>query len=213
MSLSISTYKQIEIICIDENKECSIQRNIGLRAARGEFIFYLDDDQYVSKELITECVSLMKKYDAVYIPEIIVTDNWFGHGRNWERRFYTGTPVDCIRFFKARELYFDESISGPEDADYDHRYGGIRTISKNPLYHADNITFVQYLKKKAYYAKSMELYRRRWPYDKVLDFWYRCFWIFFEKGKWKMVARKPHYALAVFVTIFLRGVFYLCRKR
>lgn len=213
-SLSMSTYKNIEIICIDEGKERSAQRNIGLKSARGEYILYLDDDQFVSPELIAECVDLMKYYDAIYIPEIIVTDNWFGKMRNWERQFYTGTAVDCIRFFRAEGMpEFDERLHGPEDADFDHKYEGNRTISKNPLYHADNISLVKYLSKKVYYARSMESYRRRWPNDKVLDWRYRCFGIFLEDGKWRRLIQNPIYSIVLMALIFLRGLIYLLRKR
>jgi glycosyltransferase involved in cell wall biosynthesis len=213
LSIALSSYKNIEIIGIDEGKERSAQRNIGLRQAKGEYVLYLDDDQYISSDLINECVNLMHLYDAVYIPEIIVTDNWFGRLRNWERQFYTGTSVDCIRFFKAKDISFDESMSGPEDADFDHRYKGHRAISKNVLYHDDNIGIVQYLKKKAYYARSMEVYKRRWPQDKVLNWYYRCIGIFIEGGKWKRLVKRPDYSLALMVLIFLRAWIYLCRKR
>lgn len=215
MSVALSTYKNIEIICVDENKERSVQRNTGLACARGEYVCYLDDDQYISRELIEECVDLMESgYDALYIPEIIVTNNWFGRLRNWERKFYTGTAVDCVRFFRAEGVpRFDTTMSGPEDADFDHKVKGHREVTHNVLYHDDDVGVIKYLKKKAYYCKSMETYRRRWPQDKVLSFWYRCFGVFTENGKWKWLIQKPHFTFMLMVIIFLRGVLYICRKR
>jgi glycosyltransferase involved in cell wall biosynthesis len=214
LSLATSSYRPIEVICVDEGRERSYQRNEGIRQARGEWILYLDDDQFISKRMIEECVGLMKDYDAVYIPEIIVTNNWFGHLRNWERRFYTGTVVDCVRFFKKEGCpMFDETMSGPEDADFDHRVPGRKTICANPLYHNDNVSLFKYLSKKAYYCRSMEQYRKRWPADKVLDWKYRCFGIFTEKGKWKWLIRKPHYTALLAGLIFARGILYLLRKR
>lgn len=214
-SIAISTYKKVEIVCIDEGLERSEQRNMGIDAARGEYILYLDDDQYVSQKLIAECVNIMESRDcaAIYIPEIIVTDNMFGHLRNWERQFYTGTSVDCIRFFRAQGCpRFDTTLRGPEDADFDHMIKGKKLICKNPLYHNDNVDIVSYLKKKAYYSESMERYKEKWPDDRVLKVWYRCFWIFVEDGKWQKLVRRPHYAFAMFALVFIRGIIFLCKK-
>jgi len=69
-SIALSDYKNIEIICIDEGKERSAQRNIGIRSAKGEYVLYLDDDQFISPRLISECISLMEDYDAIYIPKL-----------------------------------------------------------------------------------------------------------------------------------------------
>jgi len=213
LAVANSTYKNIEIVGIDEDKERSEQRNIGIREAKGEFVCYLDDDQYVSPELIAECVKLMDFYDALYIPEIIITNNWFGKLRNWERQFYTGTVVDCIRFFKREGCpMFDTSMSGPEDADFDHRFVGSKGITENPLYHDDNISLISYLKKKAYYAESMAQFKKKWPDDKVLRPFYRCFLIFMENGKFIKFLARPHYAVGVLILIFIRGLVYLWQR-
>ncbi len=212
--LALSTYKNIEIICVDEGKERSEQRNIGIKQAKGEYILYLDDDQYVSSKLLAECVELIKKCDAIYIPEVIVTDDWFGKLRDWERQFYTGTAVDCVRFFKADGCpTFDTSLRGPEDADFDHKIKGKKLISHNCLYHLDNVSVIDYLKKKSYYSESMGRYHDKWPTDKVLDWKWRCCGVFFERGLWMRLLRRPHYAVAMFALIFLRGVIYLWKKR
>jgi len=213
ISVAHSTYKNVQIIGVDEGLERSAQRNIGLKAAQGEYILYLDDDQYVSPDLVKECIELIKHCSAIFIPEIIVTNNWFGRLRNWERKFYIGTPVDCIRFFKAENCpLFDEDLIGPEDADFDRRVKGNRLIANNVLYHNDNIGMFEYLKKKAYYARSMKKYKQRWPNDKVLSLRYRCFGVFIEHGKWRRLLAKPHLAIALMVLIFLRGVIYLWQK-
>jgi len=213
-SLAMSTYTNIEIICIDEGLERSKQRNIGLRKAQGEFICYLDDDQYVSPELIHECVSMPSWVQAVYIPEIITDTSWFGKFRNWERKFYTGTPVDCVRFFRSKGCpMFDETMTGPEDADFDRQILGSKEISNNPLYHDDKATVFAYLKKKKYYAQSMEAFRKKWPDALVLKAWYRCFWIFVEKGKWKMLLRRLDYTFILFLLLFVRGLIYICRRK
>ena len=205
-----STYKHIELIVVDEGKERSEQRNIGIDRAKGDFILYLDSDQYVSPNLINECVDLIKcGYNAIYIPEVITTPGWFGRVRNFERSFYDGTPVDCVRFFKREGCpRFNIELRGPEDADHDRRVNGLRAISKNCLYHYDNMTIFRYIAKKSYYGKSMRRYKELHPTDKVLNLKYRCWTIFVEYGKWKKLLRHPILTLGVIFILILRGVIY-----
>lgn len=211
-----STYKDIEIIVVDEGLERSAQRNIGIDRAKGEYLLILDVDQHITPDLITNCVGIMDREPGcvgIYIPELIMTSGWFGRLRNWERQFYTGTCVDVVRFIRNFKCpRFDLSMSGPEDSDWD-RLVGSRAVADYSLYHHDNIGVHDYLKKKIYYTKSMERYRQKHPNDKVLKWWYRGFWIFVENGKWKKFIKKPHYALALIGLIFIRGIIYTCRKK
>jgi glycosyltransferase involved in cell wall biosynthesis len=213
-SVQNSTYKKIEIIVVCEGLERSEQRNIGIERAKGEFLFFLDSDQYVSPELIKECVEIMHcGYGAVYIPEEITAMDWFGKLRNWERGFYVGTPIDVVRFVKAEGCpKFCVDLRGPEDADFCRRVKGLRTISENCLYHRDEVTLITYLKKKAYYSKSMKLYALKNPDDLCLNFWWRCCFVFLEKGKWRRFISRPDLAIAVLTLIFARGVVYLWKR-
>jgi glycosyltransferase involved in cell wall biosynthesis len=209
-----STYKKIQIVLVCEGKERSEQRNIGIDRAKGEFLLFLDSDQIISPLLIQECVGALNNfYDSVYIPEEIVTPGWFGRLRNWEREFYTGTLVDCVRFVRAIDCpRFDENMHGPEDADFDRRLKGKRYISHSKLYHYDNIGFTDYCKKKAYYSKSMKKFFNANPNDKVLDFRYRCFGIFLENGKWKKLLRHPLRTVLLMFLVLTRGVIYLVNR-
>ena len=46
-----STYKNIEIIVVDEGKERSAQRNIGMDRAKGDYYLILDSDQMVEPKV------------------------------------------------------------------------------------------------------------------------------------------------------------------
>ena len=198
-----------EIIAVDEGLERSAQRNIGIDRAKGDMLLILDSDQFPSSDLLRECSSMLRfGYDALYIPEIIMTKGWFGKLRNWERQFYTGTKVDVVRAVKTPCPKFNESMSGPEDSDWDRRVKGRRGTTYACLYHYDNVSLIQYFKKKAYYAKSMREFTKQNPQDEVLNFKYRCWTVFTENGKWKRLIKKPHYTLALMITIFIRGLIY-----
>lgn len=206
-----STYKNYQLIIVCEGKERSEQRNIGIDRSVGEYILFLDSDQVITKDLMSECVQLMNINDCVYVPERIVTPGLFGRYRDWERQFYTGTVVDVVKFLRTKDCpKYDEEMTGPEDSDFDRRVEGKRAISKNCLYHYDNVGFMKYFKKKAFYAKSMANFEKKNKKDKVVDPFYRCFFIFIENGKWKRLFHWYTFIL-IFVTL-IRGIIYIINK-
>jgi glycosyltransferase involved in cell wall biosynthesis len=204
-TLKASLPENVEFIEIDRGFERSKQRNMGIKEATGDIIIWLDSDQSISPGLVKECEELIENgYTAIFIPEIIIAESFFGKIRAFEREFLTGTYVDVPRAIKkAKFPYFDESMSGPEDADMGQRIEGKKTTSRNVLYHHDDISFKNYVAKKAYYTQSMRRYAEKWPNDPCINFKYRCWTVFTENGKWKKLLLNPILTLGV---IFLLGV-------
>lgn len=210
-SVTASTYGITELIIVDEGKERSAQRNIGIDRAKGDAFLILDSDQSINPRLIADCVYLVaiQEFSCCYIPEIIIADSFFGKIRAFERSFYTGTAVDVPRFVLRKVCpRFDETMSGPEDADWGRRIHGARGTSIEHLYHHDDISFVDYCKKKAYYTKSMRTYIKKNPTDKCINIWYRCATVFVEKGKWTKLLRHPILSIGIVFVLLTRGVIF-----
>lgn len=208
-----STYPHYEVIVVDEGLERSAQRNIGMSRAKGKYLLILDSDMMITPFLLEECVELMfwnPHCVALYIPERIVTEGWFGALRDWERQFYNGTLVDVVRFVRAdRCPKFDEEMHGVEDSDWERRMPyGAKMTTRNHFDHHDKVGVIKYLRKKAYYAKCLNIYKRKNPGDKLLTFRYRCCHVFISDGKWKRFLRSPHLAIGVMLLLFARGLIY-----
>lgn len=109
----------------DKGPERSAQRNFGFAKASGDLFMFLDADMILSATVVERSVEKMRREGlcALYIPEIVLGKGFFPTVRRFERSFYDGTVIDCVRIF-TREAFeatggFDESLTGPEDWDFD----------------------------------------------------------------------------------------------
>lgn len=248
-SIKYQTYPQekLEIIIVDNNSldrtkeiayrytdriydfgpERSAQRNFGIKQATGKYILYLDADMSLSEDIIKECVQKCEDlgFVGLYIPERIVGKGFWIKVRDFERRFYNATCIDCVRFILRAKLLesggFDESLTGPEDWDFDRR---IRQLSNNidivnsPLYHNEGkFCLKKYLNKKSYYSKSFDVYIKKWGKNdsvikKQLGFWYRLFGVFVENGKWIKLLKHPGLASGMIILKCMAGFCYIRQK-
>ena len=249
-SILEQAYKNIEIIVIDNKStdrtkkivndfcypkiyfftygpERSAQRNFGVSKAKGEYILYLDADMIVSKDVIKDCVKKIQNNTdviALYISEIVMGESFWCKVRRFERSFYDGTVIDCVRFISKKAFDavkgFDENMSGPEDWDFDKkiRQIGKTSLVKTPIYHNEqNFNLLYYLYKKSYYIKSFNCYINKWGWKdedikKQFGFWYRFFGVFIENKKWKKIIVSPHLMLFILFLRFLVGIRYLMTR-
>ena len=206
--------------------ERSVQRNLGVEKAIGEYILYLDADMVLSSNLIKDCVEMCENggYIALYIPERIIGKGFWIKVRDFERSFYDGTCIDAVRFVRRDKFLevrgFDTTLTGPEDWDFDRR---IRVLGKvgvvnGPLFHNEGeFNLREYLAKKKYYLSSFDKYIMKWGKNdsivrKQLGLWYRLFGIYVEDGKWKRLLRHPLLTLGMAYLRFRVGLIYLKSK-
>jgi glycosyltransferase involved in cell wall biosynthesis len=247
-SIQQQTYKNIEIIVVDNNStdgtknaskvyttkvfnfgpERSAQRNYGIKKAKGIYILYLDADMILSKDVLKHCIKQMQ-FDsdliALYISEIIMGESFWCKVRRFERSFYDGTVIDCVRFVSKKAFDavggFDETMSGPEDWDFDKkiRQLGKTALIKTSIYHNEqNFNLLKYLTKKRYYMKSFDAYVNKWGSEdadikKQLGISYRYVRVFTENGKWKKLLLHPVLTVGMYFLKGLVGIIYLLKNK
>jgi glycosyltransferase involved in cell wall biosynthesis len=194
---------------IESDAKLSKARNIGIKEAKGEFVFSVDSDMELSEEIIKDCVTTLQLDETiggVIIPERSVGDSFWVRVRDWERSFYAGTEVESARFFR-KELVekvggYDEAVLFFEDSTLPQKiekigYNVKVHISSEIFHHEDDFYLFNWLKKKYYYGKTAQIYRHKYEeYGKrQMSVLYR-FGVFFKN---KRFYSKPLLAIGVLV--------------
>lgn len=198
--------KQFGIQAFDKGPERSAQRNFGAWKAKGTHLLFLDADMEVSKKVVEECVSLVKKDSAfvgVVIPEQSFGIGFWAQCKVLERSFYLNVPwIESPRFYQRKAFLdvggFDETLTGPEDFELSQRFKqvfgdkSIGRISAFLLHNEGKLSLVKTLKKKMYYGKKMNQYRQlksaKGYFDKQSSVFER-YKLFFSKKR--IILRNP----------------------
>lgn len=211
----------------NKGPERSAQRNFGMiEKSGGKYAMYLDADMVLSKSVVKDCVEKIEANSglmALCVSEIVTGKKFFSKVRRFERSFYDGTVIDCVRFIRKDVLEksggFDADLTGPEDWDLDKKIRSIGAVGlvKTPIYHNEaEFDLKKYLSKKGYYAKSFDNYINKWGKNdpdikKQFGFYYRFFGVFTENGKWFKIIKHPVLTSGMFFLRLLVGVRFLRR--
>ena len=212
----------------NQGPERSLQRNFGLlRKATGKYLVFLDADMRLSPKVIAKAVNLLEKSTLVglYLPEKISGRFFWNKVRNFERSFYDGTVIDCVRVIKApvfrKSGGFDPELTGPEDWDLDkkiRKLGETAVLKEAVIYHDEGkFNLKKYLKKKSYYSQSFNKYIKKWGKNdpdikKQFGLFYRFCGVFIENKKWRKLVLHPFLTLGIIYLRIFVGLMYLSRK-
>jgi len=236
ISIKNQTYKNTEIIIVDNSSndatkhiaqkytkkvfnkgpERSAQRNFGAKKARGSYCLFLDADMKLSKNVISECVSLAesdKDIGAIVIPEESITSNYWERVKAFERSFYTSegdVSVEAARFFIKTAFFkvggYDEAITGPEDWDLPEsikKKGFKQKRIKAIISHFERIPNPFYIaEKKYYYALRSHRYIKKQDIStigpKTVYFLRSTFY-----KNWRRILSNPKLSLGMFLMLSL----------
>lgn len=206
LSVKKQTYPNIEIIVVDalnynrekqekckkiivkyaryfqDGPERSIQRNRGIKEAGGEYILAVDQDMYLTKNVVKDCYEELagNNYIALTIPEISIGKGFWTKCVALER--YVSIVLEegmneCCRFFRKKDALmigaYDPKIVGAEDSDFHYRMKARGKIGKikSYIHHDEGKTdFWGRVKKKYYYSVAFREYLKRYPDVAVKQF-------------------------------------------
>jgi glycosyltransferase involved in cell wall biosynthesis len=157
-------YRERADLFLQQGPERSAQRNLAIERARGAIVVVLDADQYLSAQVIEECVTLMTGgAHGVFIPEETVAQGFWGSCKKFERDFYLrgDMSAEAARCFWRDEVVsigsYDERQTGSEDWDLSDRmlarFGNFARTRARIVHDEGHIELVSLLKKKRYYAE------------------------------------------------------------
>jgi glycosyltransferase involved in cell wall biosynthesis len=153
--------------------ERSRQRNLGARAASGEWLLFVDSDMVLEPEIVEECTKVAGSgFKAVIIPEVSRGTGFWAACKALERSCYVGDDsIEAVRFFQ-RDLFerlggFDEALTGEEDWDLTartRRSGEPVGRTRTPLAHDEgHLRLTETMRTKFYYGRTMARYIRKHP--------------------------------------------------
>lgn len=200
-SIKSQTYKNIETIVVDTHStdesvmiakkyNCKIfqydshlppgtfdaphKRNFGAKKAKGKYIYYVDADMSLSKDVVSEAVSLCdSRFSAVIIREDSFGKGIWARAKNLERRCYWGDDtVEAPRFFVS-EVWkklggLDEDLQGGGDdwdlyqklLDNGYKVGRIKSIV---MHNEGDLKLWNLIKKRFMYGKDSLKYISKRP--------------------------------------------------
>lgn len=150
------------------------RRNYGVKKAKGKYVYYLDADMELPKELIKEAVELCEKiYDALILPEDSFGEGVWARAKNLERRCYwEDDTIEAPRFFKKSVWQkvggLDESLGGGGD-DWDmhqklletgYKVGRTKAIVRH---NEGRLELKKLFRKRFMYGKDSLLYLSKRP--------------------------------------------------
>lgn len=223
--------------CHGQAPQVCQQRNLGVKDAKGEYVYILDHDMELPKDFLKSFASEVEmtkgKVDAWYIPEMVVAGNkLISDVRSLEKRFYDDTVISAARLIKKSIFKkvggYDLNLSGgPADWDMDiqMRLSGAKfgTLKEKVYHHEENLSFWKHIVKKSIYLKGSDAYKEKWKqknatiYEntvrKQFDPFYRYILVFVEKEKWRKLLL-PHFFLffILFFSKIMVGFLYIINK-
>jgi glycosyltransferase involved in cell wall biosynthesis len=235
--LKRQTWKNVEVIVADdgstdttlgiaEKYKCHVVRSLrrgraeakneGIRCSSGQYLFFVDSDMELTRDVVVKCVELAKeepRVGGIVIPERSVGSSFWVKVRDFERSFYSGSIVESPRFFPAKLVKevggFEEGLTFFEESTlpykiYRKKYDISPRIGSPILHHEEDFSLARWLRKKFYYGKTIQLYRDAYcDYLRVqTSIWFR-YGLFMKS--WKRFLSRPKLALGV---TLLKGLEY-----
>lgn len=187
--------------------EAPYKRNYGVKKAKGKYVYYLDADMMLQKNVVKEAVNLcIKGHSAAIISEDSFGEGIWARAKNLERRCYWGDDSIEAPRFVLRSAWLkvggmDTSVGGGGD-DWDlfqkllengYKVGRVKSLV---MHNEGNLSLKKLIKKRFMYGKQTFNYVSKRPRQGFASYFP------FRKAyfkNWKMFIDRPHDSAAFLV--------------
>jgi len=190
-SVKNQTYPNIEIIVVDNNSidktkeiakkytdkvynrgpERSAQTNYGVKKASSKYVYKIDSDFVLDKEVVSQCINKVREgFDAVVVHNTPYTKvSWIAKVRKFEVDMYKYDITHSSARFVKKKVYndiggFNEEITAGEDYDFQNKLNryGYKTgfIEAEALHLGEPKHLIPHLKKYFDYGKDFVNYAK-----------------------------------------------------
>ncbi len=150
------------------------KRNYVREKAKGEYIYHIDADMELTKNVIREAVELCDKgFDAIIVPEDSFGEGPWASAKKFERRFFWGDiTIESPRFFRKKIWDtvggYDETMgAGGEDRDIgikvrlaEYKVGRINSLV---MHNEGRLQLSQIFKKQFMYKREVLKFIKKRP--------------------------------------------------
>lgn len=105
-------YSFMKVISSEKNMGLSATRNIGIRNAKGEYIYFLDSDDYIDENAMEICYKKAKEYNldiATFDAEVFIDKEYSGYNFNENYDRDKIIEAECI---KGEDFFYKYSTTG-----------------------------------------------------------------------------------------------------
>lgn len=239
-SISKESYKNFEVILVDDNssdntvlnaksisrklqigvrvksfnvhQERGVVRNVGARLAKGDYLFFIDADMELGKNVLRDSSKLIN--DSKGLGGLIIREESIGEGfwtqcRILEKKCYEGDDsIEAARFFDKKAFWsvggWDQEMISGEDWDLTRKIREKYRIGRinSSIYHNEGkINPLKTAKKKYYYTLKAIPYLKKNPptFKTLISFGIRPAYL----RNWRLIISDPVHGIGMFI---LKGV-------
>ncbi|MEM2909608.1 MAG: hypothetical protein QXO01_00860 [Nitrososphaerota archaeon] len=175
-AIRAQTYPRIETILVEFRGLPAEKRNVGFVASEGEYVYFLDEDEYISSTVVEECVKKARQgYDIIAVPVTKSVPNEYLakciaiiRESTYKTMFFKREVLKKIGLFDPRYRLCDDIEIRLRALNAGYKVSAIETGS---LAHDERVTVTDTLRKTLLSRKAFRMLRQaygRETYQKLV---------------------------------------------
>lgn len=201
-------YPKIEVITVDFKGFPAEKRNFGYHKSRGDYIYFLDEDEYLSPTVVEECVAKIHEgYDVIAVPVVKKpAKSYFANSisiireNTYKTMFFKKSVLENIGLFDPAFILCDDLELLERAVKSGYKIGA---ISNGYLIHDEEVGLKAILYKTLASRRAFRELKKRYgetAFNRMVKP------SFHRKRIFNELLRKPQYALGVFLTMCIRFI-------